>query len=155
VTFNLRNLQRGEWVAMAGGAVLALALFLTWYDAGSANATIADRRGPTSLSAWEVHHTLRFLLLAAAAAPFILAWIVIREHELSWPRGEVTSVVAIAAAGLIFYNGVIDRPGEPASDIHLRWGWFIALAGAALMFLGAVIRQAEVQAARRPPGVLR
>ena len=70
--------------------------------------------GPATFTGWEVHTILRWLLLAAAAAPFILAYIIVRGHALSWPRGEMTAVVAIAAFGLVVYNGLIDRPGEPS-----------------------------------------
>ncbi len=53
-------------------------------------------------------------MLAAAAAPLILAWIVIRDHELSWPRGELTAVVSIAALGLVLYSGIVDAAGRAA-----------------------------------------
>ena len=52
---------------------------------------------------------MRWFLLAGAVAPLILAWIIANDHALSWPRGQVTSVVAIAAFGLVGYAG-IDRP---------------------------------------------
>jgi bacteriorhodopsin len=97
---------------------------------------------------------MRFLLLAAGAAPFILAWIIVREHQLSWPRGQVTSVVAIAAIGLIFYTGIVDRPGDPSSAISLKWGWFVAALGAILMLVGSVMRQQETEVRRKPPGTL-
>ena len=48
-------------------------------------------------SGWEAHHILRWLLLLAGLAPFILAWIIVRDHALSWPRGEMTAVVAVVA----------------------------------------------------------
>ena len=57
-----------------------------------------------------------FLLVGAAVAPWILVWIVIRGHELSWPPGEVTMIVGAIAATLILYNGVIDRVGPRASS---------------------------------------
>ena len=39
-------------------------------------------------SGWDAHPILHWLLLAAAAAPLILAWIIVRDHQLSWPRGR-------------------------------------------------------------------
>ena len=81
------------------------------------------------LGSGELVAALGGLLLAAAAAPFILVWIVIRDHELSWPRGEMTAVAAIAAFGLIAYVGFLDRPGRPGGAIPLRLGFLGALLG--------------------------
>jgi hypothetical protein len=149
-----QNLERGEWIAMAGAALLAVSVFLPWYHLGGAKATLESYHSGDSVSAWQAHPIMRLLLLAAAAAPFILAWIVIREHELSWPRGEVTMVVAITALGLIFYTGIISRPGDPSGDIKLRIGWYLALLSGILMLVGSVMRQGESARTRKPPGTL-
>jgi hypothetical protein len=79
------------------------------------------------VSAWDSEPVLRFLLLLAAVAPLILVWIIIREHELSWPRGELTAVVALTALILVLVVGFISRPGEPTDTISLEYGWFLAL----------------------------
>jgi hypothetical protein len=151
---NFSALGKGEIVAAVGGVLLALCLFLPWYETSdNPNAMIDGARG--ALSGWDVHTILRWLLLAAAAAPVILVWIVIRDHELSWPRGEMTAVVAIAAFGLVVYSGVIDRPGSPPAEISLQPGWFGALLGVILMAAGGAHRASKVERARRPPGVLR
>lgn len=150
---DVSKVQRGELVAIAGGLLLALGVFLSWYHAEGPNVTLAGH-GEGSYSAWDVHSKMRWLLLLAAIAPLVLAWIVARDHALSWPRGEMTSIVAIIAIGLIFYNGIVDRPGDPSSLVHLRLGWFVAFVGAAAMLAGSVMRQQESGRTRRPPGVL-
>jgi hypothetical protein len=149
-----QNLERGEWIAIAGAILLAISVFLKWYHLDSTNATLGSHKGVTSVTGWQAHPIIRLLLLAAAAAPLILAWIIIREHQLSWPRGQVTMIVAIAAFGLIVYQGIIDRPGDPSGDIKLRLGWYLALLASILMLVGSVMRQAETEARRKPPGVL-
>jgi hypothetical protein len=155
----LGNLSRGEWIAMAGGLLLGISVFVKCYEAQpqNPNATLETGKGGVcgdhTCSYFQVHTISRWLLLAAAAAPFILAWIIIREHELSWPRGQVTSVVAIAAAGIIFYTGVIDRPGEPSGEISLGIGWFLSLLGSILMIAGAASTAAGTEKPRKPPGV--
>jgi hypothetical protein len=154
LTFKPGNLQRGEWLAIAGAVLLAASVFLAWYHLGGTKATLGSHHSGDSVTAWSAHPIMRWLLLAAAAAPFILAWIIVREHELSWPRGQVTMVVAIAALGLILYEGVISRPGDPSGDVALRFGWFVALAGGVLMLVGSVMRQSESEAVRKPPGTL-
>jgi hypothetical protein len=147
------RMHRSEWMAVAGGLLLAVAVFLPWYGTSdNVNALIDGERG--EFSAWQVHPILRWLLLAAAAAPLILAWIVLRDHELSWPRGEMTAVVAMIGLGLVLYAGIVSRPGEPRSQIGLQAGWFLALAGLALMLAGGAKRAAEVERRRKPPGVL-
>ena len=148
------KLDRGEIIAIIGGVLLAVAVFLAWYHTSTSSAfTNSNIDGHTgSLSAWDVHPILRWLLLAAAAAPLILAWIIVREHQLSWPRGQMTMVVAIAALGLIVYNGIIDRPGNVG--ISLRFGFFLAIIGAGLMLVGSVMRQAETEIKRKPPGTI-
>jgi archaellum biogenesis protein FlaJ (TadC family) len=150
-----QRLSRGEWIAMLGGLVLGLSVFIRkTYEAQpqNPNAHIGKYKGVVSI--FEVHPIMRWLLLLAALAPFILAYIILRDHELSWPRGQVTAVVAIAAAGLLFYTGIVNRPGEPSGAIELDWSWYTAFGGALLMLAGSFIRQSETEAVRKPPGVL-
>ena len=147
------RMSRSEWIAVTGGLLLAVATFLPWYGTSdNPNAIIDGGRG--DFSAWDVHPIIRWLMLAAALAPLILAWIVLRDHELSWPRGEMTAVVAMSALGLVLYSGIVSRPGEPRSEIGLQLGWFLALLGIVLMMVGGATRAAEVERRRKPPGVL-
>jgi hypothetical protein len=148
------RLHRNEFVGMVGGTLLALSVFLPWYgtDSGNRFAKIDGVRGDQSC--WEVHPILRWLLLAAAVAPFILAYIIATDAKLSWARGEMTMVSSIAALGLIFYNGVIDRPGSPSSAISLKFGWLLSLLAALLMTVSAAMRSSEHERARKPPGTI-
>ncbi len=150
------NLSRGEWIAAIGGALLAISVFLSWYTTATANpqSRINNAHQGVTFSAWNTHATLRYVLLAAAVAPFILAWIIVREHELSWPRGELTAIIAIAATGLILYTGLIQKPGDPPDTIGLTGGWFLSLLGALLMLVGSFMRQSKTAVKKKPPGVL-
>jgi hypothetical protein len=157
---NFGAVSRGEWIAMLGGALLAIAAFVKCYEARpeNPNATFETGKdgvcGDHTCSYFELHAITRWLILAAAAAPFVLAWIIIRDHELSWPRGQLTSVIAIAALGLVFYFGIIDRPGAPSGDIELEIGWYGMMLGVLLMITGSVMRQAEFEVKRKPPGTI-
>lgn len=152
---DLSQLDRGEVIAVAGGALLAISVFLAWFTLGNAHASLNSCRGPhSSCTAWQAMTILRFLLLAAAVAPIILAWIIIRGHALSWPRGEMTAVVAIAALTFIFFRGLIDKPGQPSGEIAVDFGWFVALLGGLLILSGSIWRSRESGARRKPPGVL-
>ena len=137
--------------------MLAGALFLPWYNAENQRVTALPERVPRGgkdFTGWEVHDIQRYLWLAAAAAPLILAYIIIRGHKLSWARGEMTAVTSIAAFGLIVYTGIIDKPGEPQGLISLKYGWFLALLGVLATLIGSALRASEVERARKPPGVL-
>ena len=148
------GITRSEILAMVGGVLLAIGLFLPWYHLQNSLVEINGQRGPASLSGWDVHTILRWLLLGAAAAPFILAWIIWRGHALSWPRGEMTAVVAVAAIGLIGYNAFISKPGTVSSLVSLRIGVFVSLLGAILMLIGSALRASAVERPRKPPGVI-
>ena len=97
--------------------------------------------------------SLDWLLVAACSAPFILAYIIIRRHELSWRPGEVTAIVGLTAFVLIFCNGIaFGKPGEPDSEISFGIGWYLGLAAAAGIAISGFFRQLE-GAGRKPPGV--
>jgi predicted permease len=148
------KVSRSELIAALGGILLGIGVFLPWYVPNTANrnAVVAGSRDP--VSAWDAHTYLRFLFLAAAIAPLILLYIVLRDHQLSWPRGEMTAVVAIIAFGIIGYLGIIDRPGDPPGEIGLGIGWFLSMAGVILMAIGGAMRAGSGERPRKPPGVL-
>ena len=151
---HISKLGRGELVAALGGILLVLGVFLPWYGTATdnRNAVINGARG--DFSAWQVYPILRWVLLAAAIAPLILAWIVVRDHSLSWPRGEMTAVVGIAAAGLTLYVGLLSRPGEPPSEINLELGYLLSVVGALMIAAGGATRAGGSERPRKPPGVL-
>lgn len=152
---DLEALDRGELVAIIGGILLAVSLLLSWYSLGNANAVLNDCHGPNgSCSGWESLSAIRFLLLITAAAPAVLAYIIIRGHALAWPRGELTAVTALVALTLIVFRGVIDKPGSPPEEISVAIGWWVALFAALMILVGAVWRSQESGARRKPPGVL-
>lgn len=159
------RLQRGEYIGFVGVAVLLGSLFLPWFSTGeNPNATINDERVPGGreqggsggeFTAFETYATLDWLLVAACAAPLILAWIVIRGHKLTWRPGEITMIVGMTAFVLIILNGVVlGKPGDPDSEISREIGYFVGILGAILICAGGVIRQAEGARTRKPPGTL-
>ena len=148
------KISRSELIAALGGVLLLVGIFLPWYSPNKANRNAVVAGSREAVSAWDAHTYLRFLFIAAAVAPMILLYIVLRDHELSWPRGELTAVVAIAAFGIIGYLGVIDRPGDPPGEIGLGIGWIMSMAGVILMAIGGAMRAGGTERPRKPPGVL-
>jgi len=151
---DVRRLTLSEILAAVGGLLLALSVFLPWYSANpdNPNANISGMKG--MVSCWEAHSILRYVFLAAALAPIVLLWVTVRDHELSWPRGEMTAVIGIIAFVGVVYLGIIDRTGEPPSEISLAFGWFIALLGTILIAVGGSYRASTTERPRKPPGVL-
>jgi hypothetical protein len=153
--FDLSKLMPGEFIGFAAAAVLFLSLFLPWFETNpdNPNAQINGTRG--TFTAFETFSTLDILLVGACAAPFILAWIIVRGHELTWRPGEITMIVGMTASVLILLNGVIlGKPGEPDSEISFKIGWFVGLLGAIGIMVGGFVRQAEGVRARKPPGTV-
>jgi hypothetical protein len=152
---DVRELDRGEVIAIVGGIVLAVSVFLDWYTLGNRFAALNGCHGPdTSCTGWRSLEVSRFLLLAAAVAPLGLAWVIVRRHRLAWPRGELTAVIALLALTLIVFRGFIDRPGSPPGEISVGIGWFLALLGGLLILFGSVTRSRETTTRRRPRGVM-
>jgi hypothetical protein len=148
---NLGRLTRAELVAIGGGILLAISVFLPWFGT-KGDGEIDGNQG--TFSAWDTLSVTRILLLLAAIAPLVLAYIIARDHALSWPRGEMTAVIAIAALGLVLYNGLAARPGTSNSLVGLKYGWYLALIGALLMLGGSAVRSSGGERPRKPPGTI-
>jgi hypothetical protein len=157
---DIKALSRGEITAVVGGILLGISIFLPWYSLGNVFAHVgscSNHLGHTNTTCTALNAlspVLVILFLLGAAAPLILAWIIARGIALAWPRGELTAVVAVIAIVLTLFLGVIDKPGEPPSEVGLSWGWFVGLLGSLLMVVGASWRARESAPRRKPPGVL-
>ena len=152
---HFQDVKRGEIIAALAGLVLAVSVFLDWFatDYSNRHSTI-DGKPFQTVSLWENSKVISILLLLAAAAPWILTWIVLRRHQLSWPRGELTAVVAITAFVLILVMGIVAKPGDPRDTISLQVGWYLGLVSTIVMLIGAAQRSSETAAARKPPGTM-
>jgi hypothetical protein len=150
-------------VAAGGGLLLFISMFLVWFhvDAGppqNENVCGVGKHSCTGFDTFSLFTALiipgmDLLLVAASVAPWILVWIVVRGHRLSWPAGEVTMIVGAIAATLILYNGLIDRPGDTREFVHLAIGWYVGLLGALGIVAGGAISQIRRGGVeRRPPG---
>ena len=173
---DLKRLTWSDLVGFLGSGILALSLWLPWFhtdcesieevrgsriigekpEGCNENSVLKGDRGELDaygdFTAWETFARLDWLLLAACIAPFVLAWIVIRGHELTWRPGEITMIVGMLAFGLILMNGVIlGKPGESV-EIGLSYGYLVGLLGATAIMVAGAIRQAY-GITRKPPGV--
>ena len=153
------KLDRSEIIGMVAAAVLVLSLFLEWFSLstdpsvvqrGTDEANWACGVGNSSCTGWDTFPIVSILLVLAALAPFILSWIVIRGHALSWPRGELTAIVGLTAFVLIAYNGLVDKPQE-GLEMSLSFGYWLALLASIGIFISGGFRAVESGGARRKP----
>jgi hypothetical protein len=164
--FDIRRIQRSELIGFVGAAILFASLFLNWFATSCTSSGTPEGCNPNSrlhgdygsFTAFQTYGILDWLLVAACAAPFILAYIIARGHDLTWRPGEVTMIVGITAFALILVNGIIlGRPGgdDPHNvDITIEIGYWIGLVGSACIAVGGFVRQAAGIRGRKPPGVL-
>jgi hypothetical protein len=143
-------------------------LVMPWYTLSHANAARQPHSpdysnaficgtGDFHCTGFDTFPILRWLLILAALAPVILAYILVRARRLSWPPGEMTMVAGFAAAVLITYNGIIDRPGSgiAESGVALDYGYWVALvASLAIAITGFLRSQAGQRQVRRAPGTV-
>jgi hypothetical protein len=151
------QLSPAELVGVASSLVLLGSLWLPWYStSGNPNSVIeSSGTGPNShASAWEVFAIFDWLLVSACVAPFILCWIIMRGHALSWSPGEVTMIIGMTYFVLILCNGVILGKPEPDIEISLAYGWFLGLLATIGLIASGYLRQSVYSRARKPPGTL-
>jgi hypothetical protein len=162
---DLSKLSRSEWLGLVASALLVIAvLFLPWYGLadGPSRAPGGDGflcgEGEFTCTGFSTFPILRWLLLAAASAPWILAYIVVRGKKLSWPPGELTMTVGFTAFVLIAYNGIVDPPGSGNQEIGItkEIGYYVALLAALGIATAGIGRAMEVakDAPRKAPGTV-
>ena len=97
------RLSRPEALGAAAGVLLVVSLFFfPWYSLTETEMRAAGEgflcgEGEFSCTGWETFPILGPLLILAAAAPLILAFIVVRGIELSWVPGEATMIAGFGS----------------------------------------------------------
>jgi len=155
------RLKLTELVGLASSALLVLSLFMPWFTLGGdqhlreqQNAWVCGT-GNFSCDAWGTFPIARWMLLAAAAAPVILIYLILRAQKGKYPAGEFTMTVGFACLTLIAFNGLLDKPGSAIQEfgISLNYGYFVALGASLLMAAAGAFRSLESGggAQRKPP----
>ena len=135
---DLRKPRNGEWIALASGIALIVALFLPWYGADGDSMS-----GWASLSVFD-------LVLCACALLGIAQWFFTVQQP--------TPAVPLAVAGLGVWIGAIATilvliriVDVPADGLGLQLGVFVALAATIGLAVGAW-RGLGDERLRRPDG---
>ncbi len=162
---DLSRLDRNRTLLGGGCSILLILsiLFFPWYTLEETPERAAQDAwlcgtGDTSCTAFETFPILRWFLLAAALAPAILGYILIRGHKLSYPPGEMTMIAGFSAVMLIGYNGILDRPAPDQGlefGIGLAWGYWLALLCAiGIAATGFLRSQVGQKRERKAPGTV-
>jgi hypothetical protein len=121
---DLRKLRNGDWIALASGVVLIVALFLPWYDTGE-----------QTLSAWQELTVIDWTLLGCALFG-VAQWFFTAQQP--------TPAMPLAVTGLGTWTGIlavlltlIRIIDAPASGLDVQYAAFLALAGCVGLFTGA------------------
>jgi hypothetical protein len=131
-------MRRAEPIAGLGGILLLVSLFLPWYGfAQPSSLSILRALGPENVSAWQAFSGIDLLLallaLGAIAVPVI-------SVATSGPAKAIGSAVIASATGwlaiLLVGFRLLDPPG-PNGAIDLRYGAWLALAGAVIAWVGS------------------
>ncbi|UJA19554.1 hypothetical protein HJD18_04585 [Thermoleophilia bacterium SCSIO 60948] len=156
---------RLELIGIVAGIVLILALiFLPWFELSDEETRVAQDAwicgtGEYTCTGFETFTIVRWLLIAGAIAPLILAYVLMRSHKLSWAPGEMTMVVGFVLVVLIAYNGLIAKP-VPDNGVEfgtsLAIGYYIALLAAVVIGVTGYLRSLETGArqGRKAPGTV-
>ena len=157
---DLSRLERYELLGLASAALLVIALFLPWFSLThepvlrhQQDAWVCGT-GNYDCSGWQTFPINRWLLLAAAAAPFLLAYVVVTAQKGQYPTGEFTMTVGLAVIVLVFFNGIVQKPGSGVQfGISISYGYYLAmLAGLGLAVAGALrALESGGGAQRKPP----
>ena len=155
------NLQRTELVGILASALLVVSLFVPWFDLAQTQERVNQEAwicgaDVYSCNGWDTFPIGRWLFLAAAAAPVILAYFIVREEKGKYPTGEFTMTVGFIVIVLVVFNGILDKPGDSIDQIgiSLTTGYWMALGAGILMAAAGAFRSVEQGggAGRRPPG---
>ena len=141
---------------MGAALLLAVSTLLPWFttDPDNKNSKIQGVHGGPdggAFNAWQSFDFLQYFLLLTCFAPFVLAWIVVRGHQVGWNRGEVTAIVGAVALTGVLLNGII--LGQPGTvEILPTWGYPVAVLASAVILVAVAMRGAKGRT-KQPPGV--
>jgi hypothetical protein len=159
-----------ELMAAVGGVALTWSLWLPWFATSCDSTSPASPAGcnPHSVfdakpgvdrslgqfDAVEAFASLPLLLIIAAVIPAVVAWMIARANRPNFRPGEAVMIAGIYGTVLVLLNGlVLGRPGEQTVDVSLRWGYFVAIAGALAVAAGGLLRQSRDVRGRKTPGM--
>jgi hypothetical protein len=130
----LDRLRGGELLAGAGGALLAVALFLPWFGKVSPYCVpLPGHSCGRNVSAWEAFGFTDVVLLFAAIAGIAMAI----AGAKSKTDSQITSASMTVPIGFLASLLVLYRVFEPVGNLDLRFGLFLGLASCLAVTYGS------------------
>jgi hypothetical protein len=137
--FDLSRLRQGELIAGGGAVLLAASLFLMpWYAVNSVLAPeLAIEGRATSWDGWNGLTHLRWLLLIMILLVVALVWLQATQRAPALPVtfGMVVTVFGLITTVALLWRVLLDSPSA-ASHLDQKYGEFVGLAAAAVIFYG-------------------
>lgn len=134
----LGRIRAGELVALAGAACVLVSLFVRSYE------------GPSgTLDAWDTFGPGVVLLLLAALAALALFVTAVSERSTAIPVAVEVATIPLAFAALI--AAIVRALERPDGATEVCVGVWLALAGAALILLGAYLAVHDEHGSLYPP----
>jgi hypothetical protein len=125
-------------VALVGGALLLVSLFMTWYQVPATPPAI----GKVDVgNAWRVFESLDLVLAAVGVASLYGAWEQLTGH---YRFGESWLLPASLVALIVVASQIIDPPATAGLNPSIAAGAWLALGGSAAMFIAGVLGMASV-----------
>jgi hypothetical protein len=121
-----RRIDAGELVAALGGLLVIVALFLDWY-------------GPAD--GWSAFEALDLLIAALALCAIAVA---ASSFGAGWPLGPRTLLPVGLLLLVVIAVQLADPPPAVPDGEQLQTGAWLALAGAALVLVGGILRTASI-----------
>ena len=132
---DLRRLRAGEWIALAGGVLLLVSLFMPWYD---------------DVTGFEVLSVIDILLVLVAAVGVALAVLQAIQTSPALPVAFGVLSVTIGAIGvLLVLFRLIDAPGDVGGPAAGAW---LGLAASVAITAGGWRSLANEHVPHLPPG---
>jgi hypothetical protein len=120
---DLRRLRAGEWLALAGGVLLIVSLFLPWYE------------GTEPLTGFEALSVIDILLGLLALLALALPVLQTTQDAPNKPVGTAVLAVVLGALGVLLV--VFRLIDAPADGLEVRPGAWIALVATVLIVVGS------------------
>jgi hypothetical protein len=128
-------------VALVGGALLLISLFVTWYQAPA----IPPATGTVDIgNAWNVFESLDLILAAIGIAALYSGW---EQLTGRFRFGERWLLPASLAALAIVASQILDPPPVAGANPDIATGAWLALGGAAALVVAGVLCMANVSLA--------
>jgi hypothetical protein len=136
--------RTGALLAGGAGIVLIASMFLEWYTLELPERVRRPEVELPSLDAFEALERADVAVVVAAGLAIIIAGIVLaRVVASSLALGIALTAVGLLGLAVVIYRGIISPPGFVLFRVDLEtqvgFGWFVAVAAAALIVVGGLL----------------